>query len=479
VDLHLDLAAAPGRSLRARAEHALREAVRGGRLPPGARLPATRALAQQLGVSRGVVVEAYAQLAAEGYLDTRRGGGTRVAEQPLGDPTPGVEGRLNRDSRGSVVPRRPGGSEGAAEPLPRHDLRPALPAIDGFPRGPWLQAITRTLRTVPDARLGYGDDRGEPELRAALVASLARTRGVRAGADQILITGGLRASLPLVWALLRARGARRVGVEDPGWRRIPESLAAAGLTPVPVAVDDDGLDPRALPELDLDAVVVTPAHQFPTGAVLAPARRAALTAWARERGALIVEDDYDAEFRYDRQPIGSLQGLAPDLVIYGGTTSKTLAPALRLGWLVLPSTLTAELHADEPARAGTPPLLDQLALADLLARGEVDRHLRRQRHLYRRRRDALLAAVAQELPKVEVRGAAAGLFAVLLLPDGHDEAAIAAAARDRGVALEALGAPGRAGLVAGYANLPEPAAPAAVRALAVAIEQTVRAPTSP
>ncbi|HEV7751107.1 MAG TPA: PLP-dependent aminotransferase family protein [Baekduia sp.] len=332
---------------------------------------------------------------------------------------------------------------------------------------------------MPDARLGYGDDRGEPELRAALAGSLARTRGVRAAADQILITGGLRASLPLVWALLRARGARRVGVEHPGWRRIPESLTAAGLIPVRVSVDDDGLDPRALHDLDLDAVVVTPAHQFPTGAVLAPARRAALTAWARERGALIVEDDYDAEFRYDRQPIGSLQGLAPDLVIYGGSASKTLAPALRLGWLVLPSTLTAALHPDRPARAGTPPLLDQLALADLLTRGEVDRHLRRQRHRYRRRRAALLAAVAQQLPAVEVRGAAAGLFAVLLLPDGHDEAAIVAAACARGVALEALGAPGPAGLVAGYANLPEPAAPAAVGALRAAIEETVRASTDP
>jgi len=474
VDLHLDLDAAPGRSLRARAEHALREAVRGGRLPPGTRLPATRALAQQLGVSRGVVVEAYAQLAAEGYLDTRRGGGTRVAEQPAAPnatPTPTATATATATptpNPGVVVAER------FALSLPRHDLRPALPAVDGFPRAAWLAAITRVLRTVPDRRLGYGDDRGEPELRAALAASLARTRGVRADPDQVLVTGGLRASLPLIWALLRARGARRVGVEQPGWARVPPSVRAGGLTAVGVPVDDDGLDPARLEGLDLDAAVVTPAHQFPTGAVLAPARRAALTAWARDRGALIVEDDYDAEFRYDRQPIGSLQGLAPDLVLYGGSASKTLAPALRLGWLVLPSRLTADWPADGPSSpAGTPPVLDQLALADLFERGEVDRHLRRQRNRYRRRRDALLGAVADRLPEIEIRGAAAGLFAVLLLPEGLDEAAIVAAAQARGVALEGLGTGRRPGLVAGYANLPEAGAAAAVAALATAIEGTV------
>jgi GntR family transcriptional regulator/MocR family aminotransferase len=488
MDLHLDLAAAPGRSLRARAEHALREAVRDGRLAPGTRLPATRALATQLGVSRGVVVEAYAQLAAEGYLETRRGGGTRVAQTPgapsapatpPGPPAPtGVEGRLTVDSRPSVVPRRAGSAAAAHEPLPRHDLRPALPAVDGFPRGPWLAALSRVLRSAPDRRLAYGDRHGEPELRAALAASLARTRGVRADPGQVVITGGLRDSLPLVWRLLSAAGARRVGVESPGWGRIPASLEQAGLTPVPIPVDDDGLDPTALATLDLDAVVVTPAHQFPTGAVLAPARRSALTAWARERGAYVVEDDYDAEFRYDRQPVGSLQGLAPDLVVYGGSVSKTLAPALRLGWLVLPSTLNAELHVDGGAPPpGTPPTLDQLALADLVERGEVDRHLRRQRHRYRRRRDALLAAVAEQLPDVEVRGAAAGLFAVLLLPDGHDEAAVVEAAAARGVVLEPLGAGGRPGLVTGYANLPEAGAAAAVSELAQAIRATVRAPT--
>ena len=461
MDLHLDLDTASGRTLRARAEHALREAVRSGRLPPGAKLPATRALAQQLGVSRGVVVEAYAQLAAEGYLDTRRGGGTRVADHPDPEPPPADDAR----------PAAPEPEDGA----PRHDLRPSLPAVDGFPRQAWLGAISRILRTIPDQRLGYGDRNGEPELRAALSASLARTRGVRATPDQVIVTGGLRDSLPLLWRLLRERGAKRVGVEEPGWWRISRSVAEAGLTPVEIPTDDEGLDPSRLAALRLDAVAVTPAHQFPTGAVLSPARRAALVAWARRRGAIILEDDYDAEFRYDRAPIGSLQGLAPDLVVYGGSCSKTLAPALRLGWLVLPSSLVAELHADDPSSpAGTPPTIDQLALADLFDRGEVDRHLRRQRIRYRRRRDALLDAIAAQIPEIEVRGAAAGLFAVLLLPPHADEDQVVAAAARHGVALEPLRAQGRAGLVAGYANLPEAGAAAAVQALSQAMAQAVR-----
>jgi GntR family transcriptional regulator/MocR family aminotransferase len=459
MDLHLDLTAAPGRSLRARAEHALREAVRSGRLAPGTRLPATRALAVQLGVSRGVVVDAYAQLAAEGYLHTRRGGGTTVAEAPLDG------GGRNAPARGRIAP-----PPSPTEFVPRYDLRPSLPAVDGFPRAVWLAALTRVLRSVPDARLGYGAIEGEPELRAALAGALARTRGVRAAAGQVVITTGTRhGTLPLLWRLLAARGVRRVGIEHPGWRRLPQTLAMAGLEAVPLRVDDDGLDPAGLGDLRVDAVVVTPAHQFPTGAVLSAERRAALVAWARERRTLLVEDDYDAEFRYDRQPIGSLQGLAPDLVAYCGSASKTLAPALRIAWVVLPSTLAATLDGERGLLGGTPPALDQIALADLYERGEIDRHLRRQRHRYRRRRDALLAALAEHLPQVEVRGAAAGLFAVLLLGDDVDEGAAVAAATERGIALEGLAAPGRRGLVIGYANLPEAAAGPAVRALAEAL----------
>jgi GntR family transcriptional regulator/MocR family aminotransferase len=461
VDLHLDLDGAPGRSLRERCEHALRAAVR--RLPAGTRLSPTRALATQLGVSRGVVVEAYAQLAAEGYLLTRRGGGTFVA---------GVPGAASSPTRGQLSP-----SSGDKSPPPsqwsqthrigaflttppKFDLRPALPALDGAFRPAWARALGRAQRTTADARLGYPHPRGEPELREALAASLARRRGVQATAAEVLVTGGLGPSLPFVWRLLAERGIRRVAIEDPCWPRLEATLLRAGLQPVRLAVDGEGADTPARDRLDVGAVFVTPAHQYPTGAVLSPARRAALIDWARA-GRLVIEDDYDAEFRYDRQPVGSLQGLAPDVVIYGGSTSKTLAPGLRLGWLVLPPGI----DADAPA---PPPVLDQLALADLLTRGDFDRHLRRHRRLYQRRREALLEALADGLPELPVSGAAAGLHFVLHLPPHSDEAVVVEAARAHGIALDPLRATAPA-LVVGYANLPEALAPAAVEALANAL----------
>jgi GntR family transcriptional regulator/MocR family aminotransferase len=435
MDLHLDLDG--DGSLRSRCEHALRTAVR--RLPAGTRLPPTRTLATELGVSRGVVVEAYAQLAAEGYLLTRRGGGTTVA-----------------DTRASVDFHNQGlwNSTLAESPTaPKFDLRPALPALDGAFRPAWARALNRALRTTPDARLGYPDPRGEPELREALAASLARRRGMQVSAREVVVTGGLGPSLPFVWRLLAARGVRRVAVEDPCWPRLIDTLARAGLEPVPVEVDEHGLNTHALG--DVGAVFVTPAHQYPTGAVLSPERRAALIEWARTRRAFVVEDDYDAEFRYDRQPVGALQGLAPDVVIYGGSTSKTLAPGLRLGWLVLPPGI----GVDAPA---PPPVFDQLALADLLVRGDFDRHLRHRRRLYQRRREALLEALETRLPELAISGAAAGLHAVLHLPDHVDAHAVERNAAAHGVALFAI--EGR--LIVGYANLPESLAPAAAEALA-------------
>jgi GntR family transcriptional regulator/MocR family aminotransferase len=243
---------------------------------------------------------------------------------------------------------------------------------------------------------------------------------------------------------------------------------AAGLGVARVPLDGEGLLVDRLDGLGADAVAVTPAHQYPTGAVLSAARRAALVEWAQRGGGVIVEDDYDADFRYDRQPIGSLQGLAPELVVYGGSTSKTLAPAIRLGWLVLPARLVEPVRRRQREGARGPATLEQLALADLIARGEFDRHLRRQRRAYARRRDALLAALATTLPEIPVEGVAAGLHAVLRLPDGADEAAILAAARRRGIALDGLGDE-RPGLVVGYANLTEAAVGPAVAALADAI----------
>ena len=455
MDLHLDLTGTTSGSLRARLEHALREAVRSGRLASGTRLPSTRALCAQLGVSRGVVVDAYAQLTAEGYLKARRGAGTTVA-----------------DAAGQ---QQPSPARIAQAPVIRHDLSPFRPALAGFPRTAWSAALTRVLRNVPDERLGYPDPAGVPELRATLAVYLGRVRGVRAEPEQILVTAGLRQGIDLLWSALAAQGARRVAVEDPGWRGVRETASAAGLELVPLAVDEEGLAVERLAEEDVDAVALAPAHQYPTGAVLSPPRRAALLAWARNRDGLIVEDDYDAEYRYDRQPIGSLQGLAPEHVVYGGSTSKTLAPAVRLGWLVLPERLIAPMAAIHLRRGGMPAPLQQLALADLIERGELDRHLRRQRRSYKRQREELLSALATELPDVTVHGAAAGLYVVLRLPDHLVEHAVLDAARSRGIALEGLGGH-PPGLVIGYANLAHAAVKPAVAALAASIREAASTP---
>lgn len=396
------------------------------------------------------------------------------------------------------------GAERAGPAAIRHDLRPALPALAGFPRRAWLASLGRVLRELPDERLGYPDPAGLPELRETLAAYLGRVRGVRTTSERIVVTSGLRQGLDLLWSSLATVGVRRVAVERPGWRGWNQTAAAAGLETVPLAVDEDGAVVDALLRAaasgdaaaggsraggdavaggsraggdggggswaDVDAVGVTPAHQFPTGAVLSAARRSLLVAWAQRSGGIVVEDDYDAEFRYDRKPIGSLQGLAPDVVVYGGSASKTLAPAVRIGWLALPPRLVEPVKAAQRRLGGAPAPLEQLALADLISRGELDRHLRRQRRAYRRQRDALLSALAAALPDLRVEGAAAGLHAVLRLPPGSDEAATLAAARARGVALDGLGEGGPA-LVVGYANLPAPAVPAAVEALAAAVRE--------
>jgi GntR family transcriptional regulator/MocR family aminotransferase len=333
----------------------------------------------------------------------------------------------------------------------RFDLRPALPALDGAFRPAWGRALNRALKATPDARFGYPDARGEGELRDALAESLARRRGVQADPDRIVITTGLGPALPALWQLLRAD---RVAIEDPGWQRLENTLHRAGIEPSLIPVDEHGLQTEALG--DEGAVFVTPAHQYPTGAVLSPTRRAHLIEWARRTNALIIEDDYDAEFRYDRHPVGSLQGLAPDVVIYAGSASKTLAPGLRIGWLLVPE------HVSLPHVAQTP-VLDQLALADLIARGDLDRHLRRQRRLYQRRREALLQALHERLPQLAITGAAAGLHAVLHVDaDAH---AVMASAGRRGLALDAVDG----ALVLGYSNLPEAQAPHAVGALAEAL----------
>ena len=450
MDLHLVLDGSG--PLRTQLERALRDEIRARRLGPGAALPPSRGLAAELGVSRGVVVEAYEQLTAEGYLVARVGAGTRVADI------------------GAALARPAGqrGSAPAGEAPAVLDLRPGLPDLASFPRRRWAAAVTDALRELPDERLSYGDARGAIELREALAAYLGRVRGVSAAPEQVVITGGVRAGLALLWGALAAAGARRVGVERPGWPGQRESVEAAGLEPVDVAVDEDGLQVGELAGLLLDAVCVTPANQFPSGAVLAPQRRAALADWARSAEALIVEDDYDAQYRYDRDPVGSLAGLAPDRTVHAGSVSKLLAPGVAIGWLVLPGTLAGALVERKRMAEGAGSVIEQVALARLIAGGELDRHLRRTRRLYRRRRERVLAALARELPEARVTGAAAGLHVVLLLPAGGDEDAVVAAARRRGLGVQPLRGREPAVLL-GYGRLGEESVDAVVRTLAEAV----------
>jgi GntR family transcriptional regulator / MocR family aminotransferase len=451
LELYLDLLDGEG-PLRARLESSLRDAVRSGRLAPGSALPASRVLAGELGISRGVVVEAYEQLTAEGFLVTRRGSGTRVAEAVA---LPAASG-----SR----------AEAAASDLPplRFDLRPGVPELGAFPRGRWLAALGEAIRELPEARLGYGDPRGAVELREALAAYLGRARGVIATPELIVATGGLRQALSLLWAVLAEAGLRRVAVEEPGWSGQRDTVSGAGLEPVPIPVDGDGAVVEELERTGAGAVVLTPANQYPTGAVLAPERRTALVDWARRRDAVIVEDDYDAQYRYDRDPVGSLQGLAPDITVHGGSASKILAPAVGIGWVVLPDRLVEAVAAQKARVAGGGSALEQVAFARLLERGELDRHLRRMRRVYRRRRERVLRALEDELPAIAVEGAAAGLHVVVRLPAGTDEAGTVEAARRHGVRVEGVGA-GEPALMLGYGRLAEDAVPAAVAALAATL----------
>ena len=471
MELLLTVSREAGREpLQAQLERQLREAIRGGRLEAGARLPPTRSLAAELGVSRGVVVEAYAQLSAEGYLATRRGAGTVVAATARPAPPP------------------------PPAPYPRavpEDFHPGTPDLASFPRAAWLRSLRSVLRDVPDEQLGYADPSGTPELRTALARYLGRARGVAADGGRLLVTSGLTQGVALACRALRARGARRIAVEDPGFMVHRAVVAHCGLEVVPVPVDAHGLRTDALPALAADALLATPAHQMPLGGVLAPVRRAALIVWAEARDAYVVEDDYDAEHRYDREPVGALQGLAPERVIYAGCASKVLAPGLRLGWLALPQALAAAVATEKALDDLGTSVLDQLALADFLERGELDRHLRRMRPRYRARRDALIAALARELPGWRIGdGIAAGLHVVALLPEAVDEAAFLATAAEHGMRLHGLSwfrvTPGPPGLVLGFGSASEPALARAVAQLARvaaavpgAVDQPGAAPAEP
>lgn len=437
-------------------ERSLRENIRRGRLPAGARLPSTRGLAAELGVSRGVVTEAYGQLGAEGYLETRQGAPVRVARA--------VRAAVPRVPARSLLPSFP------------YHFHPGLPDLAGFPRDRWLRSLRAALGESPLDSLGYGDPRGVPKLRETLADYLGRVRGAAADAETMLMCTGFMQGFSILCRWLQGQGVGAIAVEDPGWQVHRLIAEQAGLQTIPVPVDEQGLSVQALAASGASAVLVTPAHQFPTGGVLSRERRAALIEWAEEGERLIVEDDFDAEYSYDRVAVGALQGLASERVLYIGSASKRLAPGMRLGWMLLPSWLAWQLISTKAIEDGGSEVVGQLALCDFIERGELDRHVRRMRLRYERRRDSLLRALARWLPQARPSGAGAGLFELVELPDDVNESALLAAAATRGVGMEGLAwhrfaHGGPPGVLLGYGNLSEPAIEYGVRLLAAALAE--------
>ncbi len=440
-------------------EARLREMVRSGQLAPGTRLPSSRSLAAELGVSRGVVLEAYSQLTAEGYLTSSQGAPTRVAAMATAE--------------------RPPLPAGALESSYRFDLRPGVPDLLRFPRESWMRMLRLALRGASFEALGYGDPRGAPELRNELMRYLGRARGAAPEPEHTIVCTGFAEGLALVCRALRDRGVERIALEEPGYAHHRLIAERAGVEPVSVRVDELGIDVDELRESDCEVLVVTPAHQFPTGVVLGAERRAALLDWAEEIDGLIVEDDYDSELRYDRVAVGALQGLAPERVCHIGSTSKRLAPGVRLGWILSPSWLTGALTYEKALAGGAPAALEQLALAELIARGELDRHLRRMRLRYRARREALIAALHRSLPVARAIGIPAGLHVLVRLPSELDEDAMLSAMAARGVGAEGLawhqlrGMEGP-GLVLGFGRLEGAAITQAIALMSEAAAVSVR-----
>lgn len=446
VELHRGAAEPLHRQL----ANGLRDAIRSGRLAPATRLPSTRVLAEDLGVSRRLVVDAYSQLSAEGFLLSRHGSGTCVASvdaasAPDGDP---------------------------GEPPRRFDIdfAPGSPDLGSFPRHAWVRALRQGLADTESHEFGYVAARGLFSARVAVADYLRRTRGVLTGPEHIVLCSGATQAIAL---LASALSGQRLAMEDPGFWLHRMVLQHNGVQPLPVSVDDDGLDIAALVISGATTVLTTPAHQSPTGVVLSAARRTALVQWARE-GNLVLEDDYDAEYRYDRAPLGALQGIAPDRVVYVGSTSKTLAPGLRIGWMVLPSHLVGPVTLAKGLADTGSSVMDQIAFAKLLTSGGYDRHLRQMRRRYLTRRNALLRALARFLPEATVLGAAAGVHLTVRFPDGFPLENLLGRAAKKRVRVEPL-APCYAdaesappGLMLGYANLTESQIVAGVQVLAEA-----------
>ncbi|MGD9484798.1 PLP-dependent aminotransferase family protein [Streptomyces sp. TRM70308] len=462
LDLLLEL---PARGGRGRAlEEALRTAIREGRLTAGTRLPPSRSLAAELGLARGTVSQAYTQLAHEGWLITSSGrAGTRVARQ--------LRPEAGAPPRGAPGPFGP--------PRVRHDLGPGRPDVSLFPRTAWLRATRQALRDAPAEALGYGDPRGRPELRAALAAYLGRARSVRVDPAHLVVCSGYTQAFGLLTSVLAEQGVECVAMEDPA---LGDHVAVARgrLRVVDTEVDAEGMRVADLARTDARAAACTPAHQFPLGVSLSPARRADLLSWARERDGWVIEDDYDGEFRYDRRPVGALQAHSPARVCYVGSTSKALGPGVRIGWIACPPRLLEAVVAAKVLADRVTGPLDQLALAELIASGGYDRHLRAMRQHYRRRRDALIEMTAARLPGARVTGIAAGLHAILELPRGfppeEEVVAALAAASVRAHPLSAYrrgpARPAGAALVIGYATPAAHAHGLALDALFTTLERT-------
>ncbi len=435
----------------------LRAAMTDGSLQVGARLPATRVLAAELSMARGTVAQAYQRLAEEGLLVAHQGGGTRVAGTPLTLPPaePAPVGAMREESPELL------------------DISSGMPDLSAFPRAAWLKAERAVLATATARELGYADPQGAPQLRAALAAWLARSRGVTVNPQQVIVTAGVTGALSLLAQVLRDAGITTCAVEDPGacGNRRNLSYWMDGLTPIPV--DADGLAVSHLIHTDERAVLVTPAHQFPTGVALAPHRRGELLAWAKEVEGLVIEDDYDSEYRYDRAPIRAMHAAAPDRVAHISSLSKVLAPALRLGWLIAPPHLHDDLVRKRWATDLGSPALPQLALAQLIGSGVLERQLRSLRLRHRQRRDAAVAAITEHLPGCTIEGIAAGLHLLVRLPEHVDDAEVAARARAVGVSVHPLSqhrfAPGSPGLVIGYGPHPIPRLQRAIEALGTII----------
>ncbi len=441
----LDIGPERGR-LHDRLALALRTAIRDGRLREGAAVPPSRALAEEIGCSRWVVTEAYGQLVAEGYLAARVGSATRVSWAPVPTPPP--------------PPTR--------EQTPiRYDLGPGLPDLRAFPRRRWAEAVRSVTGEAFHDDLGLPDPSGHKVLRGTIAQYLRRARGADPGS--VFVCAGITDGLFRTCRALRARGIADLAVEEPGWGRLRDAAVSAGLRVHPVSVDHHGLRVDDLARTPARAVVVGAAHQFPTGAVLSSDRRAGLVRWAREVDGYVIEDDYDAEFRYDHHPVAVMQGMDPGRVFLLGSVSKTLSPALGLGWLLAPGAMVPALREANPV-AAAPPVLDQLALATFIERGWYDAHLRAARRRFRVRRDLLVRTLADLLPEGRVAGTAAGLHILLHLPDATDTSRAVRNAAAAGLSVSDLDdyrtepAPDRA-LVLGYGNIGDTEIPAAVTLL--------------